>query len=91
MGTRIHITDREIARAFDNEDLRRMFPPILKTEQVLLLFGIAKSTLQEWISQGRLCDTYRVRGKHRFFWRDRLIDQIFNGPEWKNNDDHEPL
>ena len=79
----IGLTKSEIQRAFDTEDLRKQFPPILTTQMVADLLGVAISTLYEWISDGRFDGSFRTRGKGHRFWRDRVIDLYFNGPEWK--------
>jgi len=34
------------------------------------------------MAKGRLDGTYRKRGKHALFWRDRALNVIFNGKEW---------
>ena len=57
-------------------------PPILTVEQLAGLLQISKKTLYEWIAKGRFDGTYRKRGKHILVWRDRVIDLLFNGPEW---------
>jgi hypothetical protein len=31
------------------------------------------------MAKGRLDGTYRKRGKHLLFWRDRLLDTVLNG------------
>jgi hypothetical protein len=38
---------------------------------------------------GRFDGTFRKRGKHLRFWRDRVIDQFFNGPEWETTQDEQ--
>jgi len=75
------LTAEEISRPFQGEWADR-FPPILSHELAAKLLGIATSTLYEWKSEGRLTGCFRKRGKRTFFWRDKLIDSIFNGKEW---------
>lgn len=84
MSGSLRISHKEMHQAFETGTTPDRYPPILKTEQVLEMLGIAGSTLDEWIAKGRLKDTYRRRGKHRFFWRDRVIDRVFNGPDWSD-------
>jgi hypothetical protein len=80
---RPNIRPSEIAAAFNSDDLRRRFPPILTTTQVAELLGLdSRKTLYVWVSKGRLDGAFRKRGKHHVFWRDRVIDLIFNGKEW---------
>ncbi len=79
----INLKPSEIERAFDaGEDLRQQFPPILSPEQVGRMLGIARATVYEWISKGRFDGTFRKRGKHVCFWRDRVLDEFFNGTSW---------
>ena len=40
-------------------------------------------TVYEWIAKGRLDGAFRKRGKHILIWRDRALDLLFNGPDWK--------
>jgi hypothetical protein len=54
----------------------------LHVEEVSRLFGIPVKTLYEWKAKGYLDGTYRKRGKYLLFWPNRIIDRIFNGPEW---------
>lgn len=75
------LSSTEIAQAFA-EGSGTSFPPILKVEQLASLLQISTKTLYEWIAKGRLDGTFRKRGKHILVWRDRIIDLLFNGPEW---------
>lgn len=84
---RPHLKQTEIAAAFGAEDLRRRFPPVLSVPEVVELLRLrSRKTLYLWIAQGRLDGTFRRRGKSHLFWRDRLIDRIFNGPAWESNE-----
>jgi excisionase family DNA binding protein len=77
----------DIAAAFNPDDLRRRFPPILTVAQVAELLGLGtRKTIYIWIAKGRLNGAFRKRGKHHLFWRDRVIDLIFNGKEWNTDD-----
>lgn len=76
-----NLSTNEIARAFADEEGRR-FPPILGIEQVGELLGRAVSTIREWVAKGYLDGCFRRRGKRLAFWRDRVIDKFFNGPDW---------
>jgi excisionase family DNA binding protein len=77
----------EIAAALDTEDLRRRFPPILTVPQLAELLQRSRKTIYCWIEKGRLDGTFRKRGKGHLLWRDRVLDRVFNGPEWESNDD----
>ncbi|HWE03727.1 MAG TPA: helix-turn-helix domain-containing protein [Tepidisphaeraceae bacterium] len=84
MASSSQIKPAEIAAAFDNEEVRRRFPPILGVQQVAdLLGGLSMRTIYHWIAKGRFDGCFRKRGKHHFFWRDRIVDRIFNGPRWE--------
>jgi len=67
----------------DAEGIGAQFPPILNVAQLATLLQISSKTVYEWISLGRLNGTFRRRGKHLLIWRDRALDILFNGPEWK--------
>ncbi len=75
------LSQTEIAQAFA-EGLGTQLPPILTAEQVAELTHISVKTIYEWIAKGRLDGAFRKRGKHILVWRDRVIDILFNGPEW---------
>ena len=83
----IGLKNAEINAAFDAAEMRELYGPILAVPEVTQLFGIARRTLYFWIAEGRLDGTFRKRGKHHLFWRDRLIDRVFNGPEWKSKNE----
>jgi hypothetical protein len=78
---RLHLTREEIERAFAGEAGER-FGPILSPAKVAEFHGLSVKTIYEWMARGRLDGTYRGRGKHALFWRDRVIDAFFNGKEW---------
>lgn len=76
----------QIANAFNTDDLRARFPPIVTVADVATLLRVSRKTVYVWIAMGRLDGTFRKRGKHHLFWRDRLLDTIFNGPDWGSHD-----
>jgi excisionase family DNA binding protein len=57
--------------------------PILSPADLAKLCSLSPKTVYEWIAKGRLDGAFRKRGKHVLIWRDRVLDLIFNGPEWK--------
>ncbi len=57
-------------------------PPVLTVPEAAALLQVGVGTLRDWLLKGRLDGTYRKRGKRLFFWRDKLLDRVFNGPEW---------
>lgn len=75
------LTTDEIRHPFEGAWGDR-YPPVLSVEQASDLLGISVKTLYEWRAKGRLDGTCRKRGKHLFFWRDKIIDIIFNGKDW---------
>ena len=64
----------EIAKALSRDS---SIPAILKTPEAARLLRVSKKTLYEWLAQGLLSGTYVKRGKHLFFWRDKLIEAFF--------------
>jgi excisionase family DNA binding protein len=74
----------EIARPFQGAEGERS-RPILSPAGLADLLGLSVKTIYEWIARGRLDGAYRKRGKHVLIWRDRAINIVFNGNEWKND------
>ena len=85
MAQSTEITAKQIKDAFIDAATRTAFPPVMSPTQFAKLLGISKSTVYFWIAQGRLDGAARRRGKHQFIWRDAAIEQIFSGPEWRND------
>jgi excisionase family DNA binding protein len=75
----------EIAQAFA-DGTGAQFPPIMTVDQLAALLQKSRKTVYEWAEKGRLDGAFRKRGKHILFWRDRVIDIIFNGPEWDHHE-----
>ena len=72
----MRLTHEELVNAFkDNAGI----PTILKTPEAANLLRVSKKTLYEWLAQGKLRGTYVKRGKHLFFWRDKLVEAFFAG------------
>ena len=87
MGSGIRLRATEIATAFSGEELRRRFPPVLGVPDVVELLRLrSRKTLYSWIAHGYLDGTFRRRGKSHLFWRDRLLDRVFNGLDWSSYD-----
>ncbi len=78
---RIQLTKAEIAKAF-REGNGAQIPVILSTEQLAALVSRSPKTIYEWVALGYLDGTFRKRGNGHLFWRDRVIQALFNGPEW---------
>jgi hypothetical protein len=78
-------------RPLSKEEIRQAFvgpagdsaPPILSPARLAVLLDRSPKTIYEWIAKGRLDGAFRKRGKHVLIWRDRALDLLFNGPEWK--------
>jgi hypothetical protein len=81
-GKKPNLTPEEIAAPFAGA-WGEQFPPIISRPQVAKLFGKSVKAIDDWKAKGRLDGTFRKRGKHLFFWRDRVIDLIYNGKDWK--------
>ena len=80
-SSKLRLGNDEIASAFRG-DMAVKYPPVLNTSQVAELLNQSPKTISEWRARGRLDGTFRRRGKHCIYWRDRIIDKIFNGVEW---------
>lgn len=72
----------EIRQSFEGPDAASV-APILSIGEVAALLGRGVGTIRDWVSKGRLDGSFRRRGKHLFFWRDKVLDIVFNGTEWK--------
>jgi excisionase family DNA binding protein len=73
------LTQGELEAAFGQDST---VGPVLTTAAVAVLLSVSKKTVDEWVARGYLDGTFRKRGKHRLFLRDRVLDRVFNGPEW---------
>ena len=76
MGDELKLTKEEVARLGAN------LPPVLSPAQAAAFIGIPKKTIYEWSSQNRLDSCARRRGKHLLIFRDRLIEELFDGKDW---------
>lgn len=82
MPGRPSITPEEFSRPFQGE-LGQRFPPVLTPRQFADLLNLSVKTIYEWIAKGRLNGACRKRGKHQLIWRDRAVELLFTGKEWK--------
>ncbi len=73
----LKLTPREIAAAFDDSSGTPM-PAVLTLDEAAALLRIPKGTLYDWSSRGLLAGCGRKVGKHLRFFRDRLLQRIFN-------------
>lgn len=81
-GKKPRLTPDEIARPF-REEQAAIFPVVISPELLAKLLGRSRKTVYDWIAKGRLDGAFRKRGKHCLIWRDRALDILFNGKEWK--------
>ena len=58
------------------------WPRVLSPQQAADMIGAKLKTVYEWSSRGRLSGCARRRGKHLLVYRDRFIEELFNGKEW---------
>ncbi len=49
-------------------------PPILTLAEVAKYFDRQPNTIYEWKARGLMDNACRKRGKHLFFWRDKVIN-----------------
>jgi excisionase family DNA binding protein len=75
------LSRNEIRQAFAGGDAQ-MIPEVLSPAELARLIGKSVKTVYAWIAMGRLDGAFRKRGKHVLLWRDRVVDLLFNGPEW---------
>ncbi|NQV23177.1 MAG: helix-turn-helix domain-containing protein [Rhodopirellula sp.] len=78
MANGLKLSEHEIKSAFTAGPWAEQFPPVLTIDQAAELLQIPKSTLYDWRSRGLLNSCSRRAGKRVRFFRDRLIQQIFN-------------
>jgi excisionase family DNA binding protein len=74
----LNLAPKEIAAAFASSDTAAKFPSVLTIDQVAQLLQVPKATVYDWSSRGLLSGCSRRIGKYRRFWRDRLLQKIFN-------------
>ena len=74
----LHLTAKELAQAFSAPAWGERFPPILTVDQVAALLQLPKQTVYDWHSRGLLKGCCRKVGKHLRFFRDRLLNLLFN-------------
>jgi hypothetical protein len=74
----LDLSPKEIERAFADSRWAESFPPILNVEQAAQLLRHPKATIYSWSSQGLLSSCSTRAGKKLLFWRNRLIEKIFN-------------
>jgi excisionase family DNA binding protein len=79
-----NLSSEEIEQAFAGK-AGEEFPVILSPATLAALLRLSPKTIYEWIARGRLDGAFRKRGKHVLIWRDRAIELLFNGPEWRNH------
>jgi excisionase family DNA binding protein len=73
----LKLTAREIAAAFDT-NAGPAIPVILTVDEAAALLRVPKATIYDWSSRGLLKGCCRKVGKHRRFFRDRLVQKAFN-------------
>ncbi len=80
MATRqsIRLSRDEIQQAFKAPMWSKKYPPILSVEQASELLQVPKHTIYQWSSEDRLRGCAKKAGKRLLFFRDRLIEKIFN-------------
>lgn len=79
------LSQNEIAHAFEGE-MGKRFGPVLNIEEAAALLRRSVKTLYEWTAKGYFKGCFRKRGKRLSFWRDRLVEEYFNGPDWSKED-----
>lgn len=75
----LNLSLEEIHAAFQGSAWEELYPPILKIKQASALLQLPVQTLYQMSSQGQFKNCARKVGKHLLFFRDRLIQSIFQG------------
>jgi hypothetical protein len=83
LSGRVQLSQAELDGAFFDKQAGGRFPPVLSSQQASEMLQIPLKTLYEWSSRGYLRGCSRRRGKRLFFWRDRLVRELFEGKEWE--------
>jgi excisionase family DNA binding protein len=73
----LKLTPREIAAAFDT-NAGPVVPVVLTVEEAAALLRVPEGTVYDWSSRGLLKGCGRRVGKHLRFFRDRLLQKVFN-------------
>jgi excisionase family DNA binding protein len=76
------LTEVELNQAFAGAVGER-YGPILSPTQLAELLNLSPKTIYEWLSRGRLQGAVRKRGKHVLVLRDRALQILMSGPDWK--------
>jgi hypothetical protein len=74
----LRLTDKEIALSFSDPLWAERFPPVMSVPQAAELLDVPVATIYDWRSRGLLGKCSRKFGKHVHFFRDRLVQQVFN-------------
>ncbi len=72
------LTLNEIAATFEHAASAASYPPVLTVDEAAQLLRVPKATIYDWRSRGLLNGCGRKVGKHLRFFRDRLLQKIFN-------------
>lgn len=74
----LKLTRAEIVATFSDPIWAERFPPILNVEQLADMVQVPIGTIRDWRSRGLLRGCGRKVGRYLRFYRDRVIDTIFN-------------
>jgi excisionase family DNA binding protein len=77
-SVKLELTAKDLASAFGEGPWAEKYPPVLTLEQAAALLQVPKQTIYDWRSRGELTGCSRKVGKHVRFWRDKLIQKLFN-------------
>jgi excisionase family DNA binding protein len=73
----LRLSAREIAAACDT-NAGPAIPVVLTVDEAAALLRVSKETIYDWSSRGLLKGCCRKVGKHLRFFRDRLLQKVFN-------------
>ncbi len=67
----------------DTKGIGEGLPSVISPQMLADLFGLSVKTIYDWVSQGRLDNCSRKRGKHWLINRDCAVEEIMSGKDWK--------
>ena len=71
------LSSEEIAASFADPATAAAFPPVLTIKQAAALLGLSVRTIKHYVALDYFAGATRLVGKHRRFFRDRLIKSVF--------------
>jgi hypothetical protein len=74
----LNLSREELVAPFRDSKWGEEFPPVLDVQLVSRLLRLPVQTIYQMSSQGQFANCALKRGKRLLFYRDRLLQTIFN-------------